>query len=116
MYALFLILNELEKVDNILEIFYELKLGATTLDSLGMGKVLLEHNVDIKILSSLKMILNENKPYSKTIISVIREKETLDEAINRINEELDIHNNNGIGFLFVLPVLQCYGGEYKETN
>ncbi len=39
-----------------------------------MGKVLLEHNADENIFASLKNILNENKPYNKTIISVIKMK------------------------------------------
>lgn len=113
MYALFLILNQIDKLDTILESLYQLGVGATTLDSVGMGKILLEHNINENIFSSLKSILNENKPYNKTIISVINNENILDEAINRINKILDIDNKKGVGFLFVLPVLIYRGGVNK---
>ncbi|WMM25183.1 hypothetical protein RBU61_00565 [Tissierella sp. MB52-C2] len=110
MYALFLILNQTEKLDTILETLYNLEVGATTIDSIGMGKTLLEHNINEGILSSLSTILNENKPYNKTIISVINNENVLNEAIDRISNILDIDNKKGIGFLFVLPVLRFRGG------
>lgn len=110
MYALFLILNQVEKLDAVLECLYQLGVGATTLDSVGMGKILLEHNINTNILASLKNILNENKPYNKTIISVINNENILNEAINRISKILDIDNKEGVGFLFVLPVLIYRGG------
>lgn len=110
MYALFLILNQVKELDAILESLYQLGLGATTLDSIGMGKVLVEHNINESIFASLKNVLNENKPYNKTIISIINNENLLNEAINRINKILDIDNNKGVGFLFVLPVLLYRGG------
>lgn len=109
MYALFLILNQKDKLDIILETLYNLKVGATTLDSIGMGKLLLEHNVDERIFSSLRNVLNEGKPYNKTVISVIRDEETLNKAITSIEDILDIQNTAGAGFIFVLPVLKCSG-------
>lgn len=115
MYALFLILNKIEKLDDILEILYQLGVGATTIDSIGMGKVLLEHNIHANIFASLRNILNEDKPYNKTLISVINDKNTLEKAMDQISDVLDMDSKKGTGFLFVLPVLQCRGG-CKETN
>lgn len=109
MYALFLILNQKDKLDTILEILYELGVGATTLDSVGMGKLLLDHNVNETIFASLRSVLNEGKPYNKTLISVIRDEETLNNAMQRIEDLLDIKNTVGAGFLFVVPVLTCSG-------
>ena len=114
MYALFLVLNKTEKLDIILETLYELEVGATTFDSVGMGKVLLEHNADENIFASLKNILNEIYKYNKTIISVIKNENVLNEAVNRISNILDIDNKKGVGFLFVLPVLQFRGGYNKD--
>ncbi|MEW8973067.1 MAG: hypothetical protein AB2375_02640 [Tissierellaceae bacterium] len=114
MYALFLVLNQTEKLDSILEILYKLEVGATTIDSIGMGKVLLEHNINENVLFSLRNILNENKPYNKTLISVINNENILNEAINQISKILDIDNKKGVGFLFVLPVLQYRGGIFKD--
>lgn len=115
MYALFLVLNKTDKLDDILEIFYQLKVGATTIDSIGMGRVLLEHNIHANIFASLRNILNEDKPYNKTIISVINDKEILEKAVKQINDMLDLNNKKGNGFLFVMPVLQSYGG-WEDNN
>lgn len=109
LYALFLVINEIYKLDIILEKFFELGLGATVIDSVGMGKVLLEHNVEIPVFSSIRRLIEGNRPYNKTMISVIRDKEKLRKAIDVINEELNYINKPGIGFLFVVPVLECYG-------
>lgn len=109
LYALFLVINEIYKLDIILEKFFELGLGATVIDSVGMGKVLLEHNIEIPVFSSIRRLIEGNRPYNKTMISVIRDKEKLRKAIDIINEELNYINKPGIGFLFVVPVLECYG-------
>lgn len=114
MYALFLVLNDIYKLDNIMEIFYEVGVGATTLDSIGMGKVLLEHEIDVPIFAGIRRLIEGNKPYNKTIISVIREEEKLRKVIDRINEELDYLSKPGIGFMFVVPVLECYGSKVEE--
>ncbi|WZL74204.1 hypothetical protein QBE52_05550 [Clostridiaceae bacterium 35-E11] len=116
MYALFLILNDIRKLDQIHEIFYEFGVGATTMDSVGMGKVLLDHEIDIPIFSGIRKLVEGNKPYNKTIISVIREEDKLRAVIDKINDELDHINKPGIGFMFVLPVLECYGSKLKEAK
>ncbi|EOD00242.1 P-II family nitrogen regulator [Caldisalinibacter kiritimatiensis] len=116
MYALFLILNDIYKLDDIKEIFYEAGVGATTFDSRGMGKVLLEHNVDVPIVAGLRRLIEGDKPYNKTIISVIREEDKLKKVIDRINEELDYFNEPGVGFMFVLPVLECYGSKVDNKK
>ncbi|MTI70348.1 MAG: hypothetical protein FH751_08885 [Firmicutes bacterium] len=114
MYALFLILNDTDKLDKIHEIFYEYRCGATTLDSVGMGKVLLEHNEKIPIFSSIRKLVEGDKPYNKTIVSVIRKKDRLDKVVDKINEELDYIHKPGIGFMFVVPVLDCYGSKINK--
>ena len=89
MYALFIILNDLSRLDDIMQIFYEVGVGATSLDSTGMGKILLEHNEDIPIFSSIRKLVEGDQPYNKTLISVIREEKHLREVINQVNELLD---------------------------
>ena len=113
MYALFLILNDVYMLDDILEIFYELEVGATSFDSIGMGKVLLEHNVSVPFFSSIRKLIDGNKPYNKTIISVIKDKEKLDKAVELINNKLDDFHKQGVGFMFVVPVIDCYGSKKK---
>lgn len=114
MYALFLILNHTHKLDKIHNIFYEVGVGATTIDSVGMGKVLLEHDIDIPIFSSIRKLVDGNKPYNKTLISVIRQKDKLDRVVSLIKEELNQIDSPGTGFMFVVPVLECYGSKLGD--
>ena len=111
MYALFLILNDVNKLEQVHNVFYEVGVGATTLDSVGMGKVLLDHDIDVPIFSSIRKLVEGNKPYNKTIVSVIREEEKLRKVVDKINELLSQINKQGVGFMFVLPVLECYGSK-----
>lgn len=117
-YALFLILNDIDKVTAIHKIFYEIGCGATTMDSVGMGKILLDNQVDVPIFGSLRKLVEGDKPYNKTIISVIRDESKLRIAIDRIKAELqlDTVNKNGTGFMFVVPVLECYGFKLEEKK
>lgn len=109
MYALVLILNDIYKLDMIHEIFYEEELGATTIDSQGMGKVLLDHNINIPMLASVRKLIDGRKPYNKTVFSVVYDKDKLDSVVGKIKKELDDFREPGIGFMFVVPVMECYG-------
>lgn len=114
-YALFLILNDTSKLEAIHNILFEVGCGATTMDSIGMGKVLLENKVDIPVFAGIRRLVDGNKPYNKTVISVIHDEKKLRLAIDRIKEELHIDDNTpGIGFIFVMPVLECHG--FKLNN
>lgn len=118
MYALFLILNDPDKLDAINGIFYDVGTGATTIDSNGMGKVLLEHDVDIPIFAGLRKLVEGNKPYNKTIFSVIRCEEKLRIVVDRIKEELQMGTGDmkNIGFIFVVPVLECHGYKLEDND
>ncbi|SHH00778.1 hypothetical protein [Tepidibacter thalassicus] len=116
MNALFLVLNKVDKLDDILDIFFHLGLGATVIDSEGMGKVLLEHDVDVPIFSGIKKLIEGHKPYNKTIVSVIRDEFVLRKAVNKIKEELNYIEKPGVGFLFVVPVTECHGFGVDEMK
>ena len=110
MYSLFIVLNKSEKLDEVLELFFDYGVGGTVIESTGMGKVLLDHNIHENIFSSLKNILNEGKPYNKTIFSVIEDEITLDLIIEKIDQLLDLSREKSSGFLFALPVVKSRGG------
>lgn len=114
MFALFLILNDVYRLDEVHEIFYKCGVGATTVDSRGLGKVLMEKEVDITMFMSMRKLLEGDKPYNKLVISVIRDKEKLDSVVETLHNEISDIYERGIGFMFVVPVLACYG--YKLEN
>lgn len=116
MYALFLILNDVYLLDDIHEVLYECGVGATTMDSMGMGKVLLEHNVNMTMFRSIRTILEGKKPYNKTIVSVIRKEEKLNEVITNLKEKIGDITQRGVGFMFVVPVTRCEGYSAEDTQ
>lgn len=97
------------------ELFYEEELGATTIDSQGMGKVLLDHNVHVPMLASMRKLIDGRKPYNKLVFSIVREEDKLKRIVKKIKKELDCFNEPGVGFMFVLPVLECYGSKTECT-
>ncbi|MBN2898569.1 MAG: hypothetical protein JXO44_07325 [Clostridia bacterium] len=115
-YALFLILNDVDKLRDIHKILYNLGCGATTLDSVGMGKLLLENNVDVPVFAGIRKLIEGDKPYNKTMISVIHNEEKMHAAVAAIKKELkmDTVNKKGVGYIFVLPVIECHG--YKVDD
>lgn len=117
-YALFLILNDISKLEAIHQILYDIGCGATTVDSIGMGKVLLENNVNVPVFAGLRKLIEGDKPYNKTVISVIRDDVKLRKAIDAIKAELHIDETNrgGIGFIFVVPVVECHGFKLEDIQ
>lgn len=116
MFALVLILNDISKLDSIHEVFYNEEIGATTIDSQGMGKVLLDHNINIPMLDSVRKLIDGRKPYSKIVFSIIKDKEKLDEVVEEIKTELDDFNEPGIGFMFAMPVIEVYGSNIDDIK
>ncbi|MDD4088883.1 MAG: hypothetical protein PHS04_08515 [Tissierellia bacterium] len=116
MFALVLILNDIYKLDEINELFYDEELGATSIDSQGMGKVLLDHNINLPMLDSVKKLIDGRKPYSKLIFSVIKDREKLDVVIQKLRKELDYFEEPGTGFMFVMPVIEVYGHSMEGTD
>lgn len=116
MFALVLILNDISKLDSIHEVFYHEEIGATTIDSQGMGKVLLDHNINIPMLDSVRKLIDGRKPYSKIVFSIIKDKEKLDEVVEKIKEELDYFDEPGIGFMFAMPVVEVYGSNIDDIK
>lgn len=107
MYAVFIILSNVNKLDDISKVLYENECGATSLDSSGLGKVLLENNIDIPIFAGIRKLVEGKTPYNKTIISIIKQQDKLKTVVDIINK--DFLNKTGAGVMFVIPVLQCYG-------
>lgn len=109
MKILFLILNKTEKLDDILENFVKIGVrGATILDSQGMGSALAEN--DIPMLGGLlRSVMDNNRPYNKVVFSLINDEETLDKAIQSIEDVLGDMSKPGVGLIFTLDVDRVIG-------
>jgi len=115
-YAIFLVLNDVDKLRDVHKVIYDLGCGSTTLDSVGMGKLLLENNIDVPIFSGLRKLIEGDKPYNKTLISVVHSEEKMRALVDGLKEKLqmDTVNKKGVGYIFVLPVVECHGYKREE--
>lgn len=96
------ILNNEELLEQVLETYVDAGVqGATILDSEGMGRFL---TYEVPLFAEFRQFMKGNKPYNKTIISVVRE----DRVISRLEELLDRavggFSTPGSGIFFTVPV------------
>lgn len=106
---LIMVLNDVSKLDDLLLEFGKSGInGATVIDSYGMAKVLCENEDSIPLFGSLKLLLNEKRPFNKTIFTILNEEKTkiaLD-CIKRVVGDL---NKPNVGIVFTLPVNHVEG-------
>lgn len=111
MHVLFLVLNATEYLDEILAAFIDIGVtGATILDSQGMASAI-ANNLDRKVplFGSLKSLLNNSRPYNKTVFAVIENKELLNEAIKTVEDIVGDMSQPGMGLMFSVPIGRVYG-------
>jgi len=98
-----------EFLDQILERFVEIGIsGATIIDSTGMGRTLI-CNENIPIFGGLHRLFENCHPNNKTIFSVIKDEDLLQNAIKVIKEEVGELDDPGVGILFTVPVNSVMG-------
>jgi nitrogen regulatory protein PII len=104
--AIFLVLNKIEKLDDVLKTFLDCGVkGATILNSTGMGGMLAG---EVPLFASLGLALHEDRPYSYTIFAVM-DKSKVDSVIDAIDDCLDGLDKPDTGILMVLPVERAAG-------
>lgn len=100
------VINEPDKVDEVLSGFLELGItGATVVASEGMGR-LLTH--DIPIFAGLQTLLSGSRPQNRTILSVV-EEEKVEGALALLQEVCGNLANPATGIAFTLPVSNVVG-------
>lgn len=116
MNALFLILNETEALNSILEDFVEVGVhGATIIDSQGMGAALTMG--DVPIFGGLMRVMHDNnRPYNKVIFTVIKDDRVLDAAVEVVNRHLGDMSKPGVGLMFSVPVNNVWGWTAPVNN
>lgn len=105
MQMLIMVLNKTDILEDILEKLDEVGVkGATIIDSQGMARVIGSiHPEKIPIFGSLSMLINENRPYNKTIFTVL-EDDKVQDAINAIKAVTGDLAKPNIGIVFTIPV------------
>lgn len=116
MNVLFIVLNKTEYLDDILDAFVDIGVrGATIMDSQGMGRALVNgSSTNEPFFGVLKNLLDDSRPYNKTIFTVIKDENLLDDAVNVVKDIVQDIYEPGVGMMFTLPLGNVYGMDRKE--
>jgi len=102
MKLLVFVLNNEEFLEEVLEAYVEVGVtGATILDSEGMGRFLA---YEVPLFAGFKDFMKGNKPYNKTILSVVRDDQTVKNVRAIIDPLVGGLDNPGTGIMFTVPV------------
>ncbi len=98
---LFIVLNQEEHLDELLEAFVELDVrGATVIDSVGMGQII---SHDIPVFGGLRSLMTGSRPYNKTIFTVV-EEDKIQEIVKVYEQICGSIDEPGTGLIFTIPV------------
>lgn len=106
MRLLVLVLNKVDKLEDILSEFLNSEIsGATILSSTGMARVLSgrEDNEEIPLFGSIRSFLNPAHRESKTIFAAMRE-EQIPVAVAAIEKVVGDLSRQDVGVVFTLPI------------
>ncbi|MFH1681147.1 MAG: hypothetical protein ABIH26_10945 [Candidatus Eisenbacteria bacterium] len=103
MHLLVQVLEQTEQLAGLLEGLAKAGVtGTTVLDSIGMGRILLESGADVPALQTIRDVLAKGKGTNKTIFAVVRDEETLKKAIEVARSLCGDLNSPGKGILFTV--------------
>ncbi len=108
MQIVFIVLNRVEKLDELLHHLHEAGVpDATFLDSRGMAKELAEHN-EFRFLGSLRSLFASERKESKVIFTIV--KDEMIPVVSRVaNEVMGGLQNPNTGILFAMPLSYTEG-------
>jgi hypothetical protein len=104
--ALFIVIDEPERLEEVLEVLLECELrGATIIDSQGMAKVLSNR---VPFFAGLSGLLGERKQ-NKTIFTLSQHPEKFEKAMKKLAEKFRDFEEPCSGLMFTMPVLSAVG-------
>ncbi len=107
MQLLIAVINEEDKLDQILAGLLELGVtGATIVQSEGMGRVV---SHDVPIFAGLERLASFSRPRNQTIFSVIKEEDKVDGVIALLREICGDLDDPATGIVFTIPVNRVEG-------
>ena len=106
MKLLVLVLNKVEKLEEVLEGFLEIGIsGATVVDSVGMGHILSE---EVPIFAGLRFMFAGAKTHNKMVLSAIQEEKE-EPAVALLKKIIGDMNKPGTGIVFTIPLDRVEG-------
>ncbi len=108
---LLIVLNKVEKLDELLEKFLDQGFrGATILSSTGMVSELGKNIENYPIFASLRYLIDQDRKENKTIFMVLKE-EQVEQAKQIIREVIGDLSKPNTAVIFTLPILSSEGIE-----
>lgn len=109
MFALFIVLNKVDYLDEILAKFVSLGVGgATILDSQGMAGAIVDANNRVPILGMLKGIVDDSMLHSKTIFTLLENEQLVEKVAEAIQAIFGEEFQSGTGIMFSVPLGKIY--------
>lgn len=107
MELLIAVINQEEKLDQVLAGFLELGItGATVVPSEGMGRLLSQ---DIPVFAGLQTLISRSRPRNQTIFSVIDDPQKVEQAIALLQDICGRLEDPATGIVFTVPVRRVVG-------
>lgn len=117
MNVLIIVLNKPDYLEALLEKLIKVGVkGATILDSQGMGFAM-NHggHANEPFFGQIRNMINNTRPYNKTVFTVIEDEKTLAKAVEAAEEVFGDVYEPGIGMMFTMPVNDVYGMKVNES-
>lgn len=96
------VLNNEDLLEQVLEAYVDAGIpGATILDSEGMGRFL---SYEVPLFAEFRRFMKGNKPYNKTILSVVRDETVIPRLHKLLDEASGGLDNPGTGIIFTVSV------------
>ena len=105
MYLLVNVLEHSGQLSAIMEQFAKIGItGSTVLDSTGMGRVLMRTRATLPVMEQINKVTTDLESSNKTILTVIKNRDRLNEAIKVVKSLCGDLSQPGKGILFTLPL------------
>lgn len=116
MYLLVIILDKARDMENLLQKFREIGVtGATVFDSVGVGRNTL-YGTDMPVIASLKRIFDpERRTYNHTLFSIIKERDTVDKALEAAQEVCGDFSRPDVGIMFTMKLEDVIGFQTTDV-
>jgi nitrogen regulatory protein PII len=105
MYLLVSILKQTQPMSDIMASFAKIGItGSTVLKGSGMGRVLMQTRVSLISSDHINKVITDLESANNIVLTVIKDKDTLDKAIEIVKSFCGDLYEPGKGILFALPL------------
>ena len=105
MYLLVNILKQTQPLSDILGGFAKIGItGSTVVNGTGMGRVLMQTKAASQLSDHIKKVVTDLESANNIVLTVIKDKDTLDQAIEIVKSFCGDLYEPGKGLLFALPL------------